>query len=267
MNDPGMKMKKLNTLVLLSLTVFSTACRLETENLEPQPTVTVTPTPAATATSTPGPSTPETTTSALTPDPIAGTDKTDPKILPKTASYECAESKIGGALPKIRIIKATYGTGNVTAYLDRECDGKLTCTPYIATTTLGDPNPGSPKPLTIDYSCNDQVTKKLVMKQHAANSYAHLNCATECKQADNRVHVIESTYGWKYVTAFVAGECDTRNKCYLTIQPSTFGGDPAYGSVKSFGVRYTCGSNPTPKDTIRVTGNTTGQLVLLNCEP
>jgi hypothetical protein len=79
----------------------------------------------------------------------------------------------------IKTLSALYGTPSeqrtcdATAALANACDGKKSCDVLAGNSLCGDPNPGTPKTLDVEYQCGPAVAKSLTASER---SDAHLSC-------------------------------------------------------------------------------------------
>ena len=170
----------------------------------------------------------------------------------------------------IHIISASYGAnvnrgleGNATNDVQRVCESLESCTYYVNVGTLGDPAYGHLKDFMVRYMCGtDNRQRSAYLPGEAHGHSLTINCQEARPmppppppppprpqprpERPGGIEVLSASYGSNvdsrlYNNAYndVARSCNGQLVCNYRVSVTVLG-DPAYGRMKDFVVRYRC---------------------------
>lgn len=189
----------------------------------------------------------------------------------KTPTLPAETEPVSGspAATAISVMSATYGgncnapSGNVTAHIANQCNGKNVCDYPVHYTRIGDPVPGCAKDYIVNYSCPDGITRSANAAAEAGvGSVVNLACPST-------ISVTSATYGGNCkapsgnVTAHIANQCNGKDACDYPVHYTQIG-DPVPGCSKDYMVNYSC-SDGSKRSANAPAEAGIGSVVKLNC--
>jgi hypothetical protein len=173
---------------------------------------------------------------------------------------------IGIGQSSLHINRATYGSGyrtlDVTSRLNSQIQNDQLNLQVNTTTMGGDPAPGAPKTLTVQYALNGRTSQVMV------NDFETLRLPYGTTTSGNNLRINRATYGSGNRTFDVTSRLNSQiqnDQLNLQVSNDTMGGDPAPGQTKTLTVQYALNGRTRSAvvnegDTLRLPNGSTAEL-------